>query len=798
MRKEILLNENWMFYRGDIPVQQPYWKGPVYIQSKTERKLTGPAAYLYNDGSDQYAAPVGVLNHMRWEVVNVPHDYIVDQDLSEDENNAMGYLHYDNAWYRKHFLMPDGMEGKRVTLRFDGVAGMSTIYLNGCLIGHNYSRYNTFEIEVSDYINYDKENVLAVYVNTEEFEGWWYQGGGIYRDVHLTITDPVAIDLWGVYAPANKCSETEWEINFETTVVNQSYEDVMVKALSTLIAPDGSTVGIAEGSGFVELREKGVLRYSMTVENPDLWDCDHPNLYQIETKLYQWTDVIGNTAEDGQERKCQNIETESEPVEIDWNNTRIGFRTVEVSVENGLLLNGKKTFIHGVCSHQDYGLTGLAVPDNVARYKVSLMKEMGANGYRTSHYQQTESYMDAFDEMGFLVMDEARWFESTRESFEQMDALIKRDRNRPSVIMWSTGNEEPFFIEEQGGRINKAIAAHIRKLDNTRLITAAESHDPVKSTIFGECDVIGINYNLNLYEQVHNQYPDKPVFASECCATGTTRDWNFASSGDCRIRDKDRDTNKWFLARENTMKMLHSRPYVFGAYQWAAVEHRGEAAWPAICSKSGAIDLFLLKKGAFYQNQSHWTEKPMAHIVPHWNFAGMEGQDILVTVYTNCEELELFLNGVSLGRKPIEKYGHGEWNVPYVKGELTVKGYVNGVEMVSDTRRTTGKPHALKLTLQNDFEANGIDLAIFHCECVDEDGNIIPDAAEYVRFSVSEPAVIVGTGSDHCDHNRVGLAERQMYMGKIAVAVRPAKGQKDLELMAQSDNCRIGILRMKL
>lgn len=794
MRRELLLNDAWNFFKGDIPVERPYWKGPVYMQSKTERSLNGPASYAYSDGSDQYVTPTGALNHMRWEVVNLPHDYIVDQELSQDENNAMGYLHYDNAWYRKHFTMPEGSEGKRVMLRFDGIAGEATVYLNGCLIGHNFSRYNTFEIEISDYVYYEKENVLAVYVNTEQFEGWWYQGGGIYRDVHLTITEPVAIDLWGVYAPAKKCTETRWEIPFETTIVNQSYEAAVVKAVSTLLAPDGTVAGMAEGTGKIELREKGILKYCMTVEAPQLWDCEHPKLYQIETKLYQ----LNGTQTEQKAEACNEEERKALEKEIDWNHTRIGFRTVEISVENGLLLNGKKTFIHGVCAHQDYGLTGLAVPANVARYKVSLMKEMGANGYRTSHYQQTESYMDAFDELGFLVMDEARWFESTKESFEQMDSLIRRDRNRPSVIMWSTGNEEPFFITEQGGRINRAIAAHIRKLDSTRYITAAESHDPDKSTIFDACDVIGINYNLNLYDHVHSQHPEKPIFSSECCATGTTRDWNFASSGTSRIRDKDRDTNEWFLARENTMKFLHSRPYVFGSYQWAAVEHRGEAAWPAICSKSGALDLFLQKKGAFYQNQSHWTSAPMVHIVPHWNFAGLEGQEILITVYTNCEELELFLNGVSLGRQNIEKYGHGEWKVPYEKGELKAVGFVNGERTAEDVRRTTGKAAALKLTLQNTFEANGTDLAIFHCECVDEDGNLVPDAAEYVQFSVSEPAVIVGTGSDHCDHTRVGLAQRQMYMGKIAVAVRPAKGQKEMELVAQSANCRIGMWKMSL
>ena len=772
MHSEILLNDKWYFHRGDIEIEKPYWKGPVYTQSKTERKLNGPAAYAYEDAPDQYAfTKSGLLNHEEWREVTIPHDYIVDQDLSERENSAMGYLPYQNAWYRKHFQMPEGMHDKRVMLRFDGIAGVSTVYLNGCLMYHNFSRYNTFEINISDYVFYEKENVIAVYVNTEEFEGWWYQGGGIYRDVHLTITDPVAIDLYGVYAPYQKLDGTVWKINLETTVVNDSYQDCSITAKSCLINEEGLVVGEAEGSDIVALREKGVLHYFMQADNPKLWDCEHPHLYKIRTVLHQNGDAI------------------------DENNIRIGFRTVEISAEKGLLINGKKTFINGVCAHQDYGITGLAVPDNVARYKVKLIREMGANGYRTSHYEQSEAYMDAFDEMGFLVMDETRWFESTKESFEQIDALVKRDRNRPSVILWSTGNEEYFFVTEQGKKINRAIAAHIRKLDSTRYITAAEDKDPDKSSIYEDCDVIGINYNLDLYDRVHELYPEKAVFASECCATATTRDWNFAASGNSRVRDKDVDTNSWFAAREKTMKELHARDYVFGAYQWAAVEHRGEASWPAICSKSGALDLFLQKKGAFYQNQSHWMNEPMVHIVPHWNFEGLEGQEILVTVYTNCDELELFLNGQSLGRKSIEAYGHGEWNVIYEKGTLKAVGYRSGKTAAEDIRKTTGRPDRLKLSLMNEYEANGRDLAIFTCECVDSEGNMVPDASEYVRFSVADPAVIVGTGSDHCDHSRVGLPERKMYMGKITVAVRPAAGQGTIELLAQSDNCRPALFR---
>lgn len=639
---------------------------------------------------------------------------------------------------------------------------------------HNFSAYNTFEIDITDYVYYDKENIIAVYVNTEGFEGWWYQGGGIYRDVHLTVTEPVAIDLWGVYAPYKKLDDNRWQINFEATVVNTDYENKKVTLESRVIGADGSVLAVATGGGAVELRDKGVIKYSAEVLNPLLWDCDNPNLYTVKT-------VLKLNGE-----------------EIDENTTRIGFRTVEITADRGLFLNGKPTFINGVCSHQDFGLTGLAVPENIAKYKVSLMKEMGANGYRTSHYQQTESYMDAFDEQGFLVMDEARWFESTKEAMEQLDSLIKRDRNRPSVIMWSTSNEEPFHITDTGKRLHKAIAAHIRKLDYTRPITAAEDRTPDKSTIYDECDAVGINYNLGIYDAVHKMRPDKPIFASECCATGTTRDWNFDTAVSGRIRDKDRDTNDWFLGREKTYKFLRERSYVFGCYQWAAVEHRGEAAWPRVCSCSGALDLFLQKKGAFYQNKSHWSAEPMAHIVPHWNFKGLAGKEIPVTVYTNCEELELFLKGKTLGKQQIEKYGHGEWSVEYIPGTLEVKGYIGGNEVCGDKRVTTGRPAALKLTQDNDFTANGSDIALFTCECVDENGLTVPDAAEYVRFSVSAPAKIIGTGSDNCDHNNVANTERKMYMGKIRVAVKPKKGQESFTLTAMSDNCGVCELKVVL
>ncbi|MBE6750760.1 MAG: glycoside hydrolase family 2 protein [Ruminococcaceae bacterium] len=764
MRNEILLNNNWLFHRGDIEAHRPVTKAPVYSQSKTERKLAGPAAYNYLDNPDPGGA-VGELKSEGWVEVTIPHDYVVQQDLQENENNALGYLKYENAWYRKHFTLPEGSVNKRITLRFDGIAGKSTVYLNGCLMYHNFSNYNTFEIDISNNVYYDKENIIAVYTVPDEWEGWWYQGGGIYRNVHLTITDPVAIDLWGVYAPYKKIGENSWKINFETTVVNDEYEDVNISLKSFVLDKDGNCVATAEGSGSIIQREKATIEYGCVVENPLLWDCESPNLYTIKTLLFK----------DGEE--------------IDYNFTRIGFRTVEFIANKGMFINGKKEFIKGLCAHQDFGITGLAVPENVAKYKVSLYKKMGANGYRTSHYQQTEAYMDAFDEMGFLVLDEARWFETSKESFEQIESLVKRDRNRPSVIFWSTSNEEYYHVTDVGRRLHRAIAAHIRKFDKVRPITAAVDRTPDKCTIYDYCEVVGINYNTSIYDTVHEQYPDKLIFASECAACPSVRDWHYPTNDFGRARDKDFDISDFFLGRESTWKHLMARPYVFGQYIWDAVEHRGEALWPMICSKSGLIDLFLYEKGAFYLMKAYWAKEPVAHIVPHWNFKGLEGQNILVTVYTNCEELELFLNGKSIGRKQIEKYGHGEWNVPYEAGELSVKGYIDGKEVCEHKRITTGKPVSIRLTLDNEFEANGRDLALFTCECLDEQGRVVPDAAEFVKFTVNSPAVIVGTGSDNCDHNNVILPERKMYMGKIRIAVRPAKDQEKVELTAMSENC---------
>ena len=772
MREIISLNGRWNFFKGDINVPRPVDKGATLIQCKNERKHIGPAAYYYFDKPDCYYAEREMHNE-GWRFVTVPHDYILNQYNDETQNNAHGYVKYDNAWYRKEFsLDKEKYEGKRIFLQFDGVATHCEVYLNGSLMKRNFSAYNGFEIDITNNVYFDRHNVIAVYVNTEEFEGWWYQGGGIYRNVRLVITDPVYIERYGVYAPYEKLNDTEWKISFHTTVCNKLYKPAEVTVINYLIDSNGAAVATAQATAVIDEFSEKCVESKALISNPKLWNIDTPNLYTVKTVILK----------------------DGEP--IDENNIKTGFRTYEISAEKGLLINGVKTIIKGVNAHQDFGLTGIAVPKNVNRYKIDLLKQMGANGYRTSHYEQTADILDALDEKGFIVIDETRWFETTNESFEYLKDLILRDRNRPSVFFWSTGNEERTHITDVGKKVHREMIEFIKKLDNTRLITTCEDKIPTESKVFADCDVIAINYNLENYDAVHAAYPKKAIMASECCATGTSRGW-FLPTSEGLIKEKDVETNSWYQAREKTWKHLMERPYVIGGYQWVGFDHRGEAEWPRISSVSGAFDLYWQKKSAFYQNKSHWTEEPMIYIVPHWNFKGLEGTPIDVDIYTNCDETELFLNGISLGKQSISKYCHGHYIVDYTAGELFAVGYKNGEKVCEDKRVTSGNAAKLKLKLENSFDINGVDLAIFTCICLDENDNVVPDASEYVYFSTDENAEIIGTGSDERDYKSVCLSERQMFAGKITIAVKPKFRAEAFSVYAKSKACGFTVFTLK-
>ena len=765
MRTEELFDKGWLFHLGDIEVKFPTVKGPAYVMAKTQRMKMGPASVAYNDRTDDFRMDdLKEINSDRWITVDLPHDFMVTEPVNKDENNALGFVEYKNAWYRKHFTVPAEDEGKRITLLFDGIATHATVYLNGCLMKHNFCGYTSFEVDISDVVEYGKDNVLAVYVVTnDQHEGWWYEGGGIYRHVHLIKTAPICAELWGVYAAPRKLDSQRWRVDLETTVLNETYRDTAVEAVTRIVSPDGETVAEAAVAGAVALKDKTTLCYNTIVDDPKLWDIDSPVMYQVITDIY------------------------ADGVLSDTYTTRIGFRTVRMDPNEGFFLNDRHVKIQGVCCHHGCGLTGKAVPDNVLRYQVGLMKEMGANGYRTSHYPQAAETMDALDEMGFIVMDETRWFESTDEGKEQLTMLMKRDRNRPSVFFWSVGNEEPHHGTEVGRRICKTLMALAHKLDNTRCIMTAVDH-PERSTVYDELEAVGVNYNDAMFEEFHRRYPDKPIFSSECAAAGTVRGWYF---DDAPVRGRtsayDHDINHYFIGREKTLKM-HDKPWVMGVYIWTGMEYRGEAAWPRLCSCSGAVDLFLQRKDAFYQLQSFWTQEPMVHLLPHWNWEGYEGRKLRVRAYSNCDEVALRLNGREIGRTKLSHYDCAEWQVEYEAGKIEAIAYKDGKEVARDVRETSGKPHRLHLIpLTPDATANGRDVALFTCYVTDEAGRTVPTADPFISFNCNSLGAILATGSDNSDHTPVTCPDRKMWAGLATVAVKLGETHGTLTVTGAAD-----------
>lgn len=763
MREKINFDKAWLFHKGDVKTKYPPYKGFSYISAKTERYHAGPAAKDFLVEPDTFESNVPHTGE-KWRHVNLPHDYVIEGLPKEDNNNALGFFDYDNAWYVKRFELPESDRGRRISLYFEGIATHATVYLNGCLMKHSFTGYTPFEVDITDMVKFGERNVLSIYVNCEEHEGWWYEGGGIYRHVWLCKSDLVSIDLYGIYAKPVFDGEN-WRVETEITLRNDSLECADVRVQGSIFDRDGALVSVAEGEIAVSEKDKATLSYSFDVDSPNLWSPDDGYLYAMEAEVIRDGEVI------------------------DCDRVNFGFRTVRIDPDSGLYINEKHYLIKGFCGHADCGLMGKAVPDNIHRYKVQLMREMGGNGYRTSHYPQADALMDELDRAGFIVMDEIRWFESTDEGIDQMETLIKRDRNHPSIIFWSVGNEEPYHATEQGRNICRTLMAKARKLDDSRFVMTAVDK-PTTSQVYDVNNVIGINYNLKFYDEIHEKYPDRGIFASECAATGTSRA-QYLSSDPTRgyLTSYDKDMNVYFVGREKTWKFLTERPWVLGCYQWIAFEHRGEAVWPRLCSQSGAIDLFLQKKDAFYQNKSHFSDEPMVHLLPHWNFKGLEGEIIDVWVYTNCSDVELFLNGESLGRKEIEKYGHGEWQVPFTRGKLEVKAYGEGGEVIaSDSRVTVGEPCRLVLDQDTlDVEANDRDIAIFTCTVVDENGLEVPNAnVPMVSFSTSGDCSVYSTGSDISDHGYLLCPDRRMREGRISVAVKLGTNKEKMKLYATS------------
>ena len=756
MRSCTLLSDGWKFCASAENFSTPLHKQAHYKGAKTENRLRGFASLSYS--TDE-----GKCNEL-WSPVTVPHDYIVAQTPSPAFTGALGCQDYPEAWYRRNFRFTENDRGRRIVLCFEAVATRCEIYFNGCFICENHTAYTPFEADISDYVKFGETetNLLAVRIcPTAEHEGWWYTGAGITRPVWLLKTDPAAIDHRGVWVRPVKVSDTLWRCEIETTLVNEKFSGETVTVQSEIDRKTAVTEAV------LLPYEKTVVRQTIDVENPRLWDTEHPDLYCCRSS------VLRNGTE------------------IDQTETTFGFRTAEFRTD-GFYLNGVKTFIKGVCIHEDYGITGRAVPPEILRYRVRLMREMGANGWRCAHYPHSDVTMDALDRAGMLTMAETRHFSAAPEHMDQLCTLVRRDRNHPSVILWSIGNEEWYFAEERGRRIGKRMLAAVRRLDPDRSVTCAVDKNVDQAPVHDVVDVMGVNYNMPKVDPLHENRSDKPMIYSECTASGTSDRWySETDDGAGQMADYDRRTNSFGHSAAYTWKFITDRPFLSGGYQWAGMEYRGEAEWPRLCSVSGGVDLFLQKKDSFARMRTLWTDTPEVYLIPHWNLRGREGEEIPVQIYTNCARVTLTLNGRVLGEKKTNRYEAARFAVPYEPGTILAVGYdKNGTEIARHEVKTTGEAVGLKLRLDNESEMRegGIGAAAhITAVAVDADGNEVPDAADTLTFSITgaaesdfgtagRRAVILGTGSSNCDPVPPKSRTRRMENGRAAVCVRTGEG----------------------
>lgn len=751
MRETILLRDGWLFHEGGEDIPTPRHKGVLYNSAKLESKLYGFASMRY-DTNQSFCAE-------RWDEVRLPHDFIVRHAPSPDYAMTLGGFAYGEAWYRRRLNFDESDVGRRIIVCFGAVATHCIVYFNGTPVAESRTAYTPFEAELTDLIRPGEPNLLAVRIlPTEDHEGWWYTGGGIVRDVTLVKTDATAVDVRGVWVRPVKVGDGCWRCEIETTLVRSGAGSDTVTITQVIEGAAVSKVVTVPGY------DKAVVRQVIEVEAPRLWDVDSPNLYECRTTLIRQGEVFDETS------------------------TTFGFRTAEFRAD-GFYLNGRRVQMKGFSNHEDYGILGRAVPASVADLRVKMLQESGANAYRCAHYPHSEATMDALDRRGMLVMAECRHFSPTPEALAQLEVLVRRDRNHPSVVVWSVGNEEPTFATSTGARVARRMAALVRQLDPDRAVTVANDRKPHVAPVMDVFDaVLGVNYNQRNLDALHENHPGQTVILTECAASGTTRGhYDEIDPVAGFVGGYDRQCFGWSNSAVDAQRYIAEHPWIAGCFQWSGFEYRGEAEWPRLCSQSGAIDLFLQKKDMFYLMRAIWRDEPQAHILPHWNFAGREGEIIEVMVYTNCAEIELTLNGEVQGRVESGPFAPAKFAVPYVPGELRAIGYdADGRAVTEDVVVTTGAPAALTLTVENP-EAIGqyADDCVLHvtAHAVDAAGRVVPDAAVDLTFAVAgggtldfthaaERPQILGTGSSVCDPNPPQLRERRMRAGAAACAVR--------------------------
>lgn len=739
-RQEVLLDDGWKFHLGSASsVEKDFKNGTEYFNYLTKAKS------IHNEGP--YVAK---FDDSDWQDVRVPHDWALQLPYAPEASHshgykALGWKFPDNSvgWYRKVFRAYKDEQNQYHELQFDGIFRNSEIWVNGFYLGGERSGYISQYYDVSDYLEFEGkkdangreygENLICVRADASLEEGWFYEGAGIYRDVRLLKTSKIHVKTNGtfVYSTFKDRSFDRAVLNVSAEIENTGIDSVNYKVRQTLYDPDGNKIGdvwSGRPADVIALAPKDCKVYDNVfgVGCPDLWDVDHPVLYKLVTQVY----------------------VEHKPV--DTYVTNVGIRSIEFSAQRGFILNGRYIKLRGVNMHQDHAGVGAAIPDAVNRWRIRQLKAMGCNAYRASHNPMTPALLDICDREGILVIDENRLMGINDYHLHQLESMIRRDRNHPSVIMWSDGNEEWGLENDvRGTRLAASMREYTHRLDPSRPVTVANAGGV---ELIKGLEVVGFNYIVqNDVDNRHKQNPQWKIVGTEETTACGTRGVYFPDPQGRWMPSINRTDPDYENIIERGWKFYRDRPWASGLFYWTGFDYRGEPnplGYPAVGSQFGILDYCGFPKDEAYYLKSWWTTETILHIFPHWNLQGHEGEAVDIWAYSNCDEVELYVNGKNMGKKKMPRNGHLKWKAVYKPGTLRAVGYKGGKKVKEQRIDTTGPAFQVSASVdRQEINADGRDVSVVTLCLKDKKGRVVPTACDKITISIDGNVNVLGVGN---------------------------------------------------